>query len=218
MLRLSGKENVQCNLSYIVIQCFPNTFLGCGSSANHNKTEYVQAIWERKFPVYSFLHFLCMMLSKNICLMKVLGRLNSKVSFRDAYSKHRISLFIICCGLTTLKCITNTQYKSVGKITLGILILCRHSGKETFQCYLSYSKAFLIVSFGNTFQSCGSSADHKFTDSMQAIRETNFPVFAYITEHVTLRAMKENIVRHCRKDNTGIFLSRMACIESVFPV
>ena len=35
------------------------------------------------------------------------------------------------------------------------LNLCRPSGKETFQCYLSYS--FLIVPFGNTCQGCVSS-------------------------------------------------------------
>ena len=87
--------------------------------------------------------------------MKVQGSLHWTVSFHDAYGKHRISLFVICCGLTTLKCISSTSYESVGKITLGILILCRHSGKESFQCYLSYS--FLKAPFGNTFQGCGSS-------------------------------------------------------------
>ena len=70
-MRFSGKENVQCYLSYTVVQCFSNTFTGCGSSSNHNKTESVQAIWERRFPVFSFLHFPCTMLSKNICLAKV---------------------------------------------------------------------------------------------------------------------------------------------------
>ena len=56
-MRLSGKENVQCYLSYTVVQCFPNPFPGSGSSANHKTTESVQAIRESKFPVYSFLHF-----------------------------------------------------------------------------------------------------------------------------------------------------------------
>ena len=63
-MRLSGKENVQCYLSYTVVQCFPNPFPGSGSSANHKTTESVQAIRERKFPVYSFLHFPRTMLSK----------------------------------------------------------------------------------------------------------------------------------------------------------
>ena len=49
-MRLSGKENVQCYLSYTVVQCFPNPFPGSGSSANHKTTESVQAIRERKFP------------------------------------------------------------------------------------------------------------------------------------------------------------------------
>ena len=53
-MRLSGKENVQCYLSYTVVQCFPNPFPGSG----------LQAIQERKFPVYSFLHFPRTMLSK----------------------------------------------------------------------------------------------------------------------------------------------------------
>ena len=63
-MRLSGKENVQCYLSYTVVQCFPNPFPGSGPSANHKTTESVQAIRERKFPVYSFLHFPRTMLSK----------------------------------------------------------------------------------------------------------------------------------------------------------
>ena len=65
-MSFSRKENVQGYLSYTVIQCFPNTFLGSGSSANHNKTESVQTIREKKFPVYSFLYLYCMMLSKII--------------------------------------------------------------------------------------------------------------------------------------------------------
>ena len=79
---------------------------------------------------------------------KVQESLHWTVPFHDEYGNHRISLFVICCGLTTMKCTSNTSYKS-------ILTLCRHSGKESFQCYLSYS--FLKAPFGNTFQGCGSS-------------------------------------------------------------
>ena len=44
-MRLSGKENVQCYLSYTVVQCFPNPFPGSGSSANHKTTESVQVLF-----------------------------------------------------------------------------------------------------------------------------------------------------------------------------